>query len=616
MKVSSNFLPQLLKYTHDFVTLVLLAFTLTVLGVTLSTDKAKMPLSLTNTFYTTYYTNYPALTWSQPTDPVDNTRITDTFYNCLHVAGVGTDPATNCADLTGSNYVACLKTQTTAASYLNKRVQDFITRVSKQSGNYTQVILNFPAFPLLDGSTQPADVQIQFGLINTYLADLDTPFSREMQKVMRDFSHWQGIAGCIDHLDATAGILSPITSIYDHLWQCASEVLPTTKDQAFAFQQCVPLSAWPALDELQSVYSSQFLGSYNGLFVLIVVAWIVTSFAVFTLWLGDSRSNAFGKPRELLGRTGIMHAGFCFIWNAVGGGVLFLVTSFQSADKQHGLPMTLQTVLLTGLIVILASGYFAQDFWEQLFMISSPNAGYVLLPAASQQPAPTAQKGAAGFAFRRKGLVPLAGYARISSSKDPLTEEQTAPLVVFPWSDVWLLTDAALLVVVMGTSPDVVTAEVGRVFLAATYTAAAHSAFVRLFYEAHYSDAAGSGKTATAADQGDKRGICIMLFFTHMAIVSFAGVTWWLLFQRYVASRLVIGFVVTASIIPTFFWLLLSVLVENGVWSWLSITTAAQLVFIYNAVVRAVFFLVVLFAATATADTNTTLQRLIAALET
>lgn len=610
MKITSSPASVGLKVTHNIVAVGLLAVTLSLLAITFSTDGSKMPLYLTSTFYTTYYTNQPTNAWTQPTD--QSVGVADTFYGCLQVAGVGADPPAKCADLSPADYATCLNTATTSGAYILQRFVDamsamqslYPTPTASQTAVANQVNSMLPK-PLGDGKV--VDLDLQLGLIKTYLESVDSPFARRLYDAAESSMQWRGVAGCIDGLDATAAPQSPLAPAYDRLWQCASGVLPTTRDQALAYQECVPLSAWPALDELQSVYSPFFLGSYNRLFLLIVAAWVITSFAVFTLWFGDSQTNNSGKPLELLGRTGILLAGFCALWNAVGATVLVSAASFQGGDKQNGLAMTLQTLLVSGLVVVLASAYFLQEFWEQMF--TGPNEGY-------SSPLRAGPKNR--YEFRGIPLAPLAGYARVQNSKEPLSDEQSAPLLVAPWSDVWLLTDGLLFLGVVGTSPDVVTAEVGRVFLAVTYAAAAHTAFVRLLYEGRFSEAATEsqkGPANASAATSDATGIRIMAYFAQMAILGFVGVTAWLVFPRYAQSGLIVSFVVLTLIIPPLLWFILSLCVEYQVWPSLSITTITQVAFIYHALIRVAFIAVVLTTATADADNNATLRSLIAALE-
>lgn len=604
MKSPSTF-SYVMKIIHDLTTVTLVAIAIALLAVGFGTDSAKMPLYLTQTFHTTYYTHHPSLTWSQPTDPANDQRVASTFFNCLRVVGVGADSSTKCGDVSDADYPTCLHNKTTSAAYIKKRLDDDLLKASKraEAAHVTAVNAKLPALPQFTSATTMLAVQNQLSLIDTYLKGIDTPYAREARKIYMRYSHWQGIQGCVDPTESNGNTMSSIASTYDELWKCASEVLPTTDDQAFAFQQCVPLSAWPAQDELQTVYSEHFLGSYNHLFLTMVGAWVITSFAVYTIWLGESKSSAIGRPLEYFGRTGVAFAALCAIWNAAGGIILVAATTYLGGGKQNGFPMTIQTVLITGAVTIAATGYFLRDFWEQWFHMESDAPAYNRMRHS---------------AARSRTLVPMAGYARIPKSSAPLSDDQMAPWVIFPWSDGWLLTDGLLLLAIMGTSSDVVTADAGRVFLAATYTAAAQSAFIRLFYEGHYSETAAMlDSQAISARNGkeiDQRGVRVMIFIVQMAILWFGVSNWWLLFQRY-GVGFITAFAALSSLLPILVWFILSVLVENQMATSLSLTTLGQVSFVYNAVVRLIFIIVLMATATANADPNSTLSSYIHALE-
>lgn len=633
--VSSGLGSFIMKLAHDGLTLALLVITCVLLGVTLNQDSARMPLLLTGTFYSTYYTNHPELAWKPPTDPDDPARVAAIFYGCLQTAGVGGDALTKCdPGLAPPDYASCLRNSTRSVAFLGARLRQGIQQavgvaqanaavqstLGLQTTGFaavTTMLANFSQFAPLTGAnpspsfSQLASLSAQLGLATSYLASLDTPYARAFQKTVAGAAQLQGIAGCIDGMDASAGVMNPLVPVYDQLWRCASEILPTTLDQALAFQQCVPLSAWPALDELQTPYSAVFLGSFNRGFVLAVAAWILSSFAVYTVWAGEAPANALGKPAGWRARAGITLCGVAAAWNALGGLVMIAARAFGNPADQKGFPMTVQTVFLTGAAMLLASGYFLREFWEQLGISFWPPSKAAKV-APEPPVAPTRQKNKALFPARSSHRVAFAysqltAFARGGGGGELLSDEQYTPLLAPAWSDAWLLTDGLFLLAVLGASPDVVTADLGRAFLATTYAAAAHTAFVRIFQEAFCCDQDAAGKNG--------HGLRIMCMMTHAAVFAFGIATWWLVFQRHSAAPVILSYVMLTSLMPSVAWLVYSVAVDLGGLPGVPLVSAAQFGFIVNGGLRFVYIAVLLGALPPAADDNATLLNYISLLE-
>lgn len=596
------------KLLHNLVTIALVVVSLTFMGLCYSTKSANMPLLLTQTFYTTYFNNLPTLTWSQPSTPKDTQYVTQTLFTCLRVSGVGTDSYVDCGGLDDAKYKACLLNTTSSVKYIAKRFNDALAAAGKTLAKNAAEIKKvndtingfFPAgtspINFLPSPGQSSSNFAQLGTIETYLAGLRTPYANQISAIYNKYLNWRGMQSCVLTAENFGQFPSamPLDPVFDRLWQCASEVVPVTRAQAFAFKDCVPLSAWPAQDELQTVYSPIFLGSYNRFFLALLGTWIITSFAVYTFWFGESKSSTIGRPADYLGRTGVVLAGVCALWNAGGGLITVTASAFSSGESMNGFPMTVQTVLVAGAVAIAGTAYFLTDFWEQLFHQEGDAVWWNN---------PLRQRGSTQFNYRGRTLVPLSGYARIGKTDTVVSDEQTAPWVVFPWSDAWLLTDGLLLLAVMGSSVDVVTADVGRIFLAATYAAAGHSAFVRLVYEAYFN------KEDRDPTPG---GLRVMVFLVQMAIMWFLVGYLYLLLHRY-GSTLITTFPFFTSVAPMVLWFLYSLSVETSATASparppMSITSMAQTVFIWNASVRFVYICVILAAATEHADPNARLR--------
>ena len=607
------------KVAHDLVAVGMIAVTMAIIGVMVNTGGEKVPLYLTSTFLTTYSSDNPALAWSPPTDPFEPARVANTFYSCLKTAGVGASDKLNCTDSDFGAYRDCLQKRTTSTAYISQRLLDGIDNVKKMTdnSNIVQNMLNNLPLVLMntDGLVPLDTIRSQIDLMYVYLDNIDSSYSRAFKNSIIDFDKSWGINGCLANAEARAGSLDPLLPVYHDLWECASRVLPTTEAEALAFRQCVPLSAWPALDEIQTSYSAYFLGSYNRIFVLLIAAWIATSFVVFTLWLGDSPANAYGKPTNWLARSGLVLSAFCTLWNALGV-VLVLIYGFGTEGKPDGFPMTLQTVLLTFVLTVLATGYFARDFWEQ----ASTHGTYAqIAPSPDTVQTSSVNQGfnAAGIykGVRHLPLRSMQGYARVNNAEKEkdrnLTDDQYTPLLASAWSDVWILVDGLLLLAFLGTTHDVVTAEAGRVFLAVTYAAAAHSALVRFVQEAHM-DSSASFKKPAGIDRYELRVVCVIC---NLVAVFFASVAWALIFNRYGYASALMVFVATTSILPVVGWLILTLCIEFMGGEVVDFYSTFQFVFLLQTLLRWVFVIVAISMATADADAAAALQKAIFMLE-
>ena len=387
--------------------------------------------------------------------------------------------------------------------------------------------------------------------------------------------------------------------------------------QAAAFQQCVPLSSWPALDVMQTPYSTLFLGSYNKAFILLVAMWLFTSFAVYTAWLGvETQPNSNGKPSALLARCGMGLTLFCVVWNLLGGLVMVVVKAFGSPVSAGGFPMTVQTVFVTGVAVLLGSGYFLRELWEQ--GLAGSSEGYAAVPASSSAPAPGSDD----------SVKKMGGFVRIPAGPVvvDMVDQQYTPLLAPAWSDALLICDGLLLMGVVGTSSDVVAVDLIRCFLLVLYAAAAHTAFIRLFYEGYVNDVPKAKEGTVYFDlynankdraqrwdsvvDPNRRGLHIMTLLANLSGFCFAAPCWGLLYWRYAGSPLICTYVFFASMFPALVWLLYNILVD---FEWLTgaLGTASQIGFIYAAFVRATFVFIVAVAATAQGDANDTLRRML-----
>jgi hypothetical protein len=602
---------QALKFTHDLVAVLLLAGTITLMTVTLTAPPDKMALHLTSTFLSTYYTDDPATTWSPPLDPLTPDQIADTYYTCLHRATVGFSPALSCALDDPDAYRSCIVAKTSSQGYRSQIIALGVEDIIKDVQGDPKVTSLAAYNSLMQALSSPS----QLLSASASLLDQDTVYSRSLHALLERASNFRGIGGCLARVDQDPSASRAVASLYSDLWDCTAGVLHTDAAQAAAFQQCVPLSSWPALDVMQTPYSTALMGSYNKAFVLLVGMWLLTSFAVYTAWLGvETPPNLRGKPASHFARCGMALTVFCLLWNGLGAVVMVLVKAFGSPLSAGGFPMTVQTVFVTGIAALLGAGYFLRELWEQ----SSPDSdspGYTQVPTGP----PAASRASFMHGFVRSPQTPVVR---------PLADMQYAPLLVPAWSDGWLICDGLFLMGIVGTSNDVVTADLVRCFLLVVYAAAVHSAFVRLFYESYVNDVpqddpayaqiytANKSREERGSKASDKsrRGLRIMTLVANLAVFLFAVPFWGLIFWRYANSALICSYVVFASIVPAVVWFIYNICVDFDLLS-ATLAAAAQMGFIYSALVRSVFVLIVAAIATADADANARLVRMLALLE-
>jgi hypothetical protein len=608
-----------LKFAHDAVTALLLAGTLTLMVTTLGAPADRMALHLTGTFLSTYYTDDPATTWSPPLDPLTPSQIADTYYGCLHRAAVGFATPFNCGLDDPDDYRLCIDSKTSSQEYRAQVIAMGIKDIVKDVQGDTLAISLTAYNALMQALSSPP----QLLAVSAALLDQDTVYARNLYDLLDRASNVRGVAGCLSRVDQAPSAARGVAPLYSDLWDCAARVLHTDVSQAAAFQQCVPLSSWPALDVMQTPYSTALLGSYNRAFVLLVAMWLLTSFAVYTAWLGvETPPNTRGKPAALFARCGLALTVFCLLWNGLGAVIMVLVKAFGSPVNAGGFPMTVQTVFVTGLAALLGAGYFLRELWEQASPDSDASAvanGYALV-----QPGPS---GASHASFMRAGLSGFVRSPHAAPGSD-LRDMQYAPLLAPAWSDGWLLCDGLFLMGIVGTSTDVVTADLVRCFLLVVYAAAAHSAFVRLFYESYVNDVPSDDPAYTStynanksrdergvkASDKSRRGLRVMTLLANLAVFLFAAPFWGLVFWRYADSALICSYVALVSVVPAVAWFVYNICVDFELLS-AALAAAAQMGFVYAALVRAVFVFVVATRATADGDANALLARMLALLE-
>ena len=625
---------QALKFTHDVVALLLLAATITLMALTLGAPADKMALHLTSTFLSAYHTDDPAASWAPPLDPLTPAQVADTYYTCLHRATVGFALPVGCARDDPGDYRRCIDAKTSSPEYRARIVTDGVAELLRDVQGDT-VAMSLAAYNAI---MQVLQAPPQFLASSLALIDPGSEHAAGIRALIDRTADFRGVAGCLSRVDQDPQASRAVASLFQDLWECAAEAVTTDDRQAAAFQQCVPLSSWPTLDVMQSPYSTALLGSYNRPFVLLVAMWLLSSFAVYTAWLGvETPPNTRGKPMGLFARCGLFLTVFCVVWNGLGCGMMVLIKAFAPPADAGGFPMTVQTVFVAGVAALLGAGYFLRELWEQscpdpVHKESSkqvyekvPNAIVVDPQADSVNSGVVARARFQGYAAHSAGL---AGFVRSPGGivVGDLTDAQYTPLLAPAWSDGWLLCDGLFLIGIIGTSNDVVTGELVRSVLLVLYAAAARTAYVRLFYESYVNEVPSTTTSQAIYDANKSRsgrgwkdsdqnlvGLRIMTLLANMAVLCFALPSWVLVLGRYSASALIVSYVSFTSIVPVIACFVYNICVDLDRLS-ADLASVSQVGFIYGALVRAIFVFVVASTATADADANTRLARALALL--
>jgi len=634
-----------LKALHNVSALLLLVSTFTLMGITMTSNSTQNSLYLTTSYLATFYTDTPPLAWAPAGDPYHPQRVADTFYDCLYAAQVGFGGNAACGGSTRSQYDDCINGITASPVYGQKET---VAAIQEILAGYTGSGWNVSVLPSIITNTNTTQLAVDLAVSSTRLQIVKsltanpTALSNSIVDILIRVPVLQlGVAGCLSANSQAPGILHDIAPVYDSLWQCASTIVKTTSDSKEAYDQCIPLTAWPTLDVMQTPYSSTFLGCYNKYFVLIIGSWLLTSFAVYTLWLGvDGLGTETGKPGHWFSRCGIVLAGFCFLWNGLGALVMVLVRSFGNQSTFYNFPMSVQTVLVTWFFALIATMYFGRELWEHIFFGMGGSAQ--VAPGVNSDDQRGALIPPPGDEFDASSLVSVRGtgsratirsstaaygvsrahgvrrYANLSyfmrtppaPAADESLSDPYTPLLSFAWSDSWIFSDGLILLGIIGTSPDVVTADLVRVFLSVIYGTIVHTAFVRLLYEGYVNDAKDNEFRSKArkelrSDEKSRDGVRVMAMIADVATLLFMIVTWFLVYGRYGGGNgpLVLQYVLVCSNIPYVFWFVYNLLIDFEA-PIFTLSRWGQMIFIYNLITRATFILIAATQANKDADAN------------
>ena len=608
------------KVLHDVFALFAIAATLFLLGFAMTTSSDNNPLFLTNTFLSTYYSDVPAVTFSPAGDPYTPNQISETYYNCLFEAQVGVNSLTGCKGDNFADYKTCLISKTTSDAYRREKYGQSVMEVLSA---YRGEAWNISALPSLLTSANASQIGVDLGVpeksakLMSELMALDSVISRDLMQAIAAVSNTIGIPGCLRQVDNSPGVLHDITPVYDALWMCTAGLIHTESSNRHAFDQCIPQTAWPTLDVMQTPYTSTFLGSYNQHFVYITGMWLMCSFAVYSAWLKvESAPTANGKPLSLFSRAGKVLVTFCVVWN-VAAVIMVLVRGFTKASDANNFPMTIQTVIVTLFFAVKGVIYFGREAWEIFYYSGGVFQGANKQPAATGEIGTVRPQNSRYITYRQDNG--LGAFMRVpgmyTENPEPLLEtEQYTPILVPAWSDCWVICDGLLFLGIVGTSTDVVTADVVMCFIYVFAAAVAHSSFIRLLDQGYinevpsmvdgYKDTYKENKfrsvayseLSTSADYKKedlaRQGLRVMAMVADIATLLFSLIYWYLAFSRYATEPIIFSYVVLSSVLPCLAWVIFNLLLDfEYIYNYL--IYPAQYIFMYNVAIRSIFAFVI-----------------------
>lgn len=492
---------------------------------------------LTGTFLTAYKSHLPGLTWSPAADVRSVAGLTEGAHRCLQVARVGESlcPALSMNTDRLPEYTACLQ-----------RVYGFGACVQLAVQGLTPSVLRF----------------------------------------------------------------QPSAGFFGAVWTCASTArLGVTNANHIAYDACTDATGDGALEVLQDPYSDVFLGSVNWVMAFGTGLWILSSFAVYSAWFANDsveflNGRVDGKPgsrdsywRNMFARGGWLVTVVGLLWNIlalVPIGTLAWRVSGDTQAATNDSPMSVQTTLVCMFFLLLSVVYFAGELWDQVGIAwGDPGVAaqarvppvtvygqIVLMPGADGAMVQTGFASRMENGMRSMRMIPsLQGHMRAPTGGwGKATSAYTTPLFVFAWGDAWVLTDALLMVGVVCTSMDVVTAELCNVFLLTLYASVLHAAMQRLLYNGYVCEDDDDKNpelfrrktTADLAEDESLAGVRVMALLSNVGSLTLVVTSLSLIWFRYAQagntslSGLTTAYLVLVSLVPALMWLVLNLLQEMG----------------------------------------------------
>ena len=627
------------KVFHFFVLVCNLGIVLAIMISAMTAKKDQTPFYLTNTFLSSYDFDGSLVSYTPYSEPRVPKQIKETYLNCLQEAKVAASGLYNCDAEKKEAYRSCLSNITS----LDTRLTKMVTSVQLAIGEYGNNVSSIVQLPTqLTSLSKSSDLSAYLSndenrrIVKLGLALQSSPVSVKILHALHNFETAHGPMACADALEVTLGAPGyDVGRVLTQAWQCTADYLVTEPIQQIAFEKCIPFEVWPTYDIMQTQYSLTIFGSYNKYFLLIVGAWLMASFGVYTMPGINSGTTSNGKPAFWLARAGKAFALFAFVWN-LGAIIMVLVRGFTPGDSWENFPMSIQTVLVSGFFAVAASIYFGREVYELFIHGGDTHNGYTKISPASSAEEGSTQPAVVGQASRfsnGRTYQALNSFMRVDGpSATPLTEAQYTPLVAPAWFDVWFFVDAMLFLGVVGTSKDVVTTDLVIVVFCILLTTIMNSALIRLLYEGYINEVPDSSSLFKSYDIRTKSrldvynsktslyAVRVMAMVTSITSFLLTLVAFILVVTRY-AFKLPSLYVLFVFFIPQLLMLVLNIAMD-----FLFITNAhtfyylVSYMFSVHVLIRSIFLLVVWVAMSddykLTVDNSDSLNKLLEYINT
>ena len=124
---------------HFVAFLFSLAISLALISV-FFTDKNRASFYIANSILSAYETTNPRVTYYPVSSPLESTKISSIFFNCLRKAQYAVNTPYNCSSDVGNGYEICLQNLTTPTFRVNKMIAEIKNSLQQYSTNSTELI--------------------------------------------------------------------------------------------------------------------------------------------------------------------------------------------------------------------------------------------------------------------------------------------------------------------------------------------------------------------------------------------------------------------------------------------------------------------------------------------
>lgn len=570
----------------------ILVMTIVIMSIVLPAEEAKNVFHAENTILSKYDSDSVVNTYIPVSKPPTEDDVSQNFYSCLLEAEVAVDNVYNCPTSDILSYRTCLARFTDLPS----KVRRMLALIRNLLGEYNSGDLTSTEFQNLPSWLTSVDITtLNATLYNNVtrlalkqqLAAQATPLSVRVLDIITKSETMSGLQTCTDTVTQQVlteySLAYDLSTAFDRMWKCASDIIITNPIQKRAFDRCIPLTAWPAKDVVQTAYTDTLLGSYNKYFVGLIGAWLLTSFAVYTAPGWHSKSTVNGKPEGYLARAGKGMVVFGFLWNLVSI-VIVLVRGFMPASNFNNAPMSIQTVFLTLFFTISTSIYFGREVYELYFLSKGKTPS--IFPKITRDGTSTRYINGQKFHAISAFMVPP------SDLNMELPDERFTPLVTPVWNDAFVFVDVLLFLAMAGTTIDTVTIDLTINVLCILGAALTNSALVRLLYEGYIKDVSRfAPNRGEAPPQLPIFVLRVMSVSAGIMGLLFGLIVVILVGMRFQATTLT-WYVSFSLLFPQVLWLVYWIVLEmyNGNTQKHFFRTLSAL-FSYNVIIRAVFLI-------------------------